>query len=198
MDYDLTLPKAHHYAKHEVKYRFCKDPIVQGELDFSVELDNGATDWNNADVGFKFSSADQVAGCEDTDEVSAGFTQVYHVSHTEIEDQCGSDIAWACAGPSRRDGSHFTSHYLVYVHPPADGREWTNELSNATDNKTAFAESILTHELGHVAGLGHAKSSNTDVSTHPLMRDAYNYRVLYIKKYDRDAMRIIYKTHSYH
>lgn len=82
------------------------------------------------------------------------------------------------------------SHDVVYVHPPRPTKKWTTATGDV-DGDTAHVEAIMTHELGHVAGLGHAKTS-------ALMKGGFNPDILGIKLYDRQAMRLIYKVHTSH
>ncbi len=181
-----------------MSYRLCKEnPEVVDGLNFASELGKAAKDWNDEKAGITFSAVAQSLGC--VNDGAEGFTQVFYVDPNDMEDYCRSPIAEACAKPyMQSDHEHYKAHDLIYVYPMHKGRRWT-QYSHQAQMNVVYVRSVMAHELGHVGGLGHAKTSESDASLYPLMRDGYNHRVLQIQDYDKDAMEIIYEDgHTAH
>ena len=123
-----------------------------------------------------------------------GKYRIRHVPESDMEDFCSSDGALACVSRGEfTDDEHFSAPRFYYMYPfDESAKEWTTDRNVVGGMNDIFVQAIMVHEFGHVGGLGH---SNRDDA---LMRDGYNYNILDLIDYDRDAMRELYRGHTSH
>ena len=124
---------------------------------------------------------------------------VYQSSYTNVrtgrgdvfEAFCGEG-SFACvrSGPLS-ENIHYGGQTLIFRDSLVDGNRWVATEAEADDDDNVWFQGVMTHEFGHVGGLGH-----TNVTA--LMQDGYSSMRVEIDDYDKTAMEEIYDDHAAH
>ena len=158
-------------------------PIPSKITDFTTGVLVGANAWNNANLGFQFD------GKTGSDSSSAKVqVQGYRTSITDNDPKCGSYPTIAClAGRVYPDNDGKLQLYFEI--PPvweniSSVKIWTNKRSQANHPHYQYMPSVMMHEFGHAAGLGHSSNVND------VMRSVSN---LDLSNNDKEGVKMMYK-----
>ncbi len=189
-DIAVTLVRAPHHADNIATYRMCGDAPDDANINFANEINSSAQAWNLSDSGISFSES-ATAECNE----SSNVTRIRHVTSEVMGAICPSRSgrAYGCVTPDLPldDNEHYLGLRFLYVYPIYAGQTWT-VATDRLDENHINVQAVMTHEFGHVAGLGHSKIDTA------LMNDGYDHAVLYITDHDQDGMLAIYEDHPTH
>lgn len=196
--YSDLMKEPWHVADHEVTYAFATPFLAGGNpptpaktLVFRGSINDGATNWNNANTGVTFRKVTD-AGSADVS-VSGYSTQV-----NPLVEHCGEE-GLACVVPVTYSGSHLVKNKLYFEYPPK-GRPRTTYIWERDPKRVGviggvshmYMPAAMTHEFGHTAGLGHAAQPDK------MMSPGLGPVPLTLADHGKDAMKSIYKSHSSH
>ena len=208
-----VIEEAWHRADHQVDYKVDSSLLIQGPpfgythtnyisaTDFEAGVNKAAVVWNNTQVAKHakvHASFSAVTGSPDT--TIQGYWNP--TGGTNLQNRCSGSVA--CTDPSTggsADYPHLMHQNFWVEFPPQYNRDpapkqWTNifKIAHKRPDLYYYLPHIMMHELGHIAGLGHANYGNIMGGVDPT-----NYKPLIgPSSYDLDGMKHIYQNHVKH
>ena len=178
----LEIPKARRHGDKTVSYRFCgvlpppsmpPDP----ELDYDRAFSLGSGEWNKESTGMSIGRLHS-GSCYLSDRVAVSFVTGY---------PCGNSEFLGCIRtPFITDLDSGILRMEIDVELPT-GQIWTSNHMIRRDDIVRYLPAVISHELGHAAGLGHS-ALTTD-----LMYEKYSTNVIAPSSNDVKAMRKVYR-----
>ena len=181
----LTVPKAPRHGDAKVHYRVCGTPPPLSPsppappLAYDWSFREAAEMWASTSAGMSMGGS-VLKSCGDSNLVSTHFSS----------NPCGSSTDLGCADTfeSYNGKTDLDDHaQKITIKAPLGIRQfWTSDRDAVSGTRVRYLPTLIAHELGHVAGLGHSETS-------ALMYRTYLSNVLDPTTKDIRAMREIYR-----
>ena len=194
------VTRAPHQSDNKVYYRLCGVPL---NFNHPHGISLGASEWNTgSEIGVDFVKLtnETCSSPDDAPHPDNANKAIVSVAPWDPTDKnaegCSESEAKGCLQHVSGE-EHITSQTLYYRHPLGGHPiyRWTHELSSVNEY-LSYLPGVISHELGHAAGLGH-----TPESISHLMAPALDFNdpnaALSPQPHDRKAMRALYPATSH-